>query len=221
MKKSQSTDRPAGSPGDADKAKVQPGGEPEAGQSEELVVGRPSGEDKGTGKDMAGETVTEEAATPDPCQAVKDSLTARERDLTTLTDNYLRLAAEYDNFRKRSQKEKENLFGDSVAMVIREILPILDNLERAEFSAAQYKHAESKKIIEGIGMIQKSAEDVLARLNVSRIECCGQTFDPELHEAVIHVEDDQLGASVVVEELRKGYRREDKVIRPCLVKVAN
>jgi molecular chaperone GrpE len=222
MKKSKSAARPEESPVDPAALHIQPEAELEAGQADNDNSRQPAEET--AQESQAAEPVTEEAAEqvpPDPCQALKDSFAARERDFAILTDNYLRLAAEYDNYRKRSQKEKENLFSDSVAMVIREILPILDNLDRAEISASQYKHAESRKIAEGIAIIQRSVEDVLARLNVSRIDCCGKPFDPELHEAVIHVEDDQIGASTVVEELRKGYRRDDKVIRPCLVKVAN
>jgi molecular chaperone GrpE len=211
MKKTKSADDSAEDQFKTDESCTQPAPEIEAGTDQIEADGQ-------TPAIEVNETKTE---SQNPCQEYIDSLAAKEKDFTVLTDNYLRLAAEFDNFRRRSQKEKVGLFGDSVALVIREILPILDNLDRAELAAGQYKHAEARKIAEGIGMIQKSVDEVLSRLNVSRIDCCGKTFDPELHEAVIHVEDEQTGPSTVVEELRKGYRRDDKVIRPCLVKVAN
>jgi molecular chaperone GrpE len=157
----------------------------------------------------------------DQLQELKNSLEAKENDLAALADKYLRLAAEYDNFRRRSQKEKESLYTDSVIMVIKEWLPVLDNLDRAEMAASQYKHEDARKIAEGIAMIQRQAEQALGRLGVSKIECCGKPFDPELHEAVMHVEDDSVEASTVVAELQTGYRRDDRVIRHSMVKVAN
>lgn len=163
----------------------------------------------------AGEPVT------DPVQALRDDLAAKEKDFAALTDKYLRMAAEYDNFRRRSQKEKESLYVDSIVSVVKEWLPVLDNLDRAEIAAGQYVHEDVQKIAEGIAMIQKQAEQALVRLGVSKIECCGEPFNPELHEAVIHVEDDSVGASIVVAELQKGYRRDDRVIRHSMVKVAN
>jgi molecular chaperone GrpE len=157
----------------------------------------------------------------DPCQAIKETLAAKEADFAVLSDKYLRLAAEFDNFRRRSQKEKEALYSDSIFLVIREFLPVLDNIDRAGAAVGQVQNEEARKIGEGITMVQKQVEQVLARLNVSQIECVGKIFDPQLHEAVMHVEDEQAGASVVVEELQKGYSREDRIIRHSMVKVAN
>ena len=85
----------------------------------------------------------------------------------------------------------------------------------------QYDSAEARQISEGIVLIRKQAHEVLDKLEVEPIDCCGQAFDPNLHDAVMHVEDESVGASTVVEELRKGYRRADRVIRHSVVKVAN
>lgn len=157
----------------------------------------------------------------DAMQALRDALAVKEKEIAVLSDKYLRLMAEYDNFRKRSQKEKEAIYGDSVALVVREWLPVIDNLDRAEWAADQYESGESRRIAEGIAMIRKQVQDVLEKLGIEVIDCCGQAFDPNLHDAVMHVEDDTAGASTVVEELRKGYRRADRVIRHSVVKVAN
>ena len=152
---------------------------------------------------------------------LREELDTKEKDFEALSDKYLRLAAEYDNFRRRTQKEKESLYSDSIAIVIKELLPVFDNLERAELAAGQYSHDDAKKIAEGITMIQKQVEQALEKLSVRRINCIGQPFNPVLHEAVMHVEDDSVGNSIVVAELQAGYQRDDRVIRHSMVKVAN
>lgn len=157
----------------------------------------------------------------DQLTEIQEALAAKSKDLENMSDKYLRLAAEYDNFRRRSQKEKEALYADSIAAVVKEMLPVFDNLERAAAAAAQYSHEDARKIAEGIDMVRKQADQALGRLNVCRIECEGQSFNPDLHEAVMHVEDDNYGPSVVVAELQAGYRRDDRVIRHSMVKVAN
>ncbi len=162
-----------------------------------------------------------ETAVNDATAALEEALTARDKDFEILSDKYLRLAAEYDNFRKRSQKEKESLYTESVDQVIGELLPVFDSLERAEIAAAQVKHEDARKIAEGLDLIKKQAEQALTRLSVTKIECVGQPFDPILHEAVMHVEDDTVGASTVVEALQTGYVRNGRVIRHSMVKVAN
>jgi molecular chaperone GrpE len=163
----------------------------------------------------------EEEATADPCQELKAALAAKENDFAVLADKYLRLAAEYDNFRRRSQKEKDALYADSIVLVIREMLPVLDSLDRAELSAAQFDNEEARKIAEGIAMIQKQVDQALDRLGVSVIESAGLPFNPDLHEAVMHVEDEDAGSLIVVNEMQKGYRRDDRVIRHSMVTVAN
>jgi len=206
------------------------GTDPEAvirnGQNGDVQAGSDASPDMPGGKPAAdqpeltgGEPAAEQA--PDPCQELKSALEAKERDFNALSDKYLRLAAEYDNFRKRSQKEKEALYADSIALVVKEMLPVFDNLDRAGQAAVQYDHEGVRKIAEGIAMIQKQAAQALEHLGVSTIECVGQTFDPTQHEAVMHIEDESVGTSIVVDELQKGYRREDRIIRHSMVKVAN
>ncbi len=210
MKKSRSTGQEAEAAGqNAECREAQaagqenPAGEPAPGQPE-IAAGEPA-EDKQAGH----------------CQELEAALAAKEKDFTALSDKYLRLAAEYDNFRRRSQKEKDALYADSITLVIKEILPIVDNLERAGLAAAQYDHEDARKIAEGIALIQKQVEQAFSKLGVCTIDSVGQPFNPTQHEAVLHVEDDSVGAATVVAELQKGYRREDRVIRHSIVKVAN
>ncbi len=130
-------------------------------------------------------------------------------------DKYLRLAAEYDNFRKRSAKERENLFADAYADALAAFLPVLDNLERA----AQYSDGES--VAKGVAMTLKGINDTLERLGITEIEALDKPFDPEVHNAVLHVEDESVGEGIVVEVLQKGYRKGERVLRYAMVKVAN
>lgn len=153
--------------------------------------------------------------------AIQDQLEAREKELTEISDKYLRMAAEYDNFRRRSQKEKESLYLDSVSQVVKEWLPVLDNLDRAVQALDQSRSDQDAGIGEGIEMVRKQAYEIMEKLGVTEIECLNQTFDPTLHDAVMHVEDESVGACTVIEVLQKGYQRGDRVIRHSIVKVAN
>ena len=145
----------------------------------------------------------------------KKQLEALEGELKDSKDKYLKMLAEYDNFRRRTAKEKESTYSDAYADVLTQILPVIDNLERA----AAYKDGES--VIKGLELTLKSFSDVLAKLNIKEIESVGKTFDPNLHNAVLHVEDDSLGEGEIVEVLQKGYMCGDKVLRYAMVKVAN
>ncbi len=136
--------------------------------------------------------------------------------LADLNDRYLRLAAEYDNFRKRSQKEREAIFPEAYASCANLFLPVLDNLERAtneETADANYK--------KGIEMIKKQFYDALSKAGITEIEAQGAKFDPGLHNAVQHVVDEALEENVVAEVLQKGFVMGDKVVRHAIVKVAN
>lgn len=128
-------------------------------------------------------------------------------------DKYLRMMAEYDNFRKRSAKEKEGVYADAYADCIANLLPILDNLERAGCS----DNFEAVK--KGLEMTSKAFADALEKMGVTEVET--KVFDPNLHNAVMHVEDESLGDSEIVEVFQKGYVKGDKVIRYAMVKVAN
>lgn len=136
-------------------------------------------------------------------------------DLSTLNDTYLRLAAEYDNFRRRTAKEREGIYTDAFGEALSALFPVVDNLERA----AQYSDGEN--VAKGVALTLKSVRDTFAKLGVTEIDPVGEVFDPNFHNAVMHTEDDTVGESVVVEVLQKGYCRGDRVLRYAMVKVAN
>ena len=145
--------------------------------------------------------------------ALKKQLEAAEAARAECEDRYLRMMAEYDNFRKRSAKEREGVYADAYADCIASLLPILDNLERAG------KTDNLEGVKKGLEMTAKAFEDALSKMGVTEIEC--KTFDPNLHNAVMHVEDESLGESEIVEVFQRGYAKGDKVIRYAMVKVAN
>ncbi len=147
--------------------------------------------------------------------AAQEKLEAESAALAEANDKYLRMMAEYDNFRRRTAREREGLYADAYADVLTKILPVLDNLERA----AQYSDAAT--VAQGVTMILKSFTEVLEGLGIAEIEAEGKPFDPNLHNAVMHVEDEQYGESEVIEVMQKGYIRGDKVLRYAMVKVAN
>ncbi len=144
---------------------------------------------------------------------LKKQLEAAKKEAAEATDKYLRMMAEYDNFRKRSAKEKEGVYADAYSDCIGNILPILDNLSRA---ASSENYEAVKK---GLEMTSKAFEDALSKMGITEIET--KTFDPNLHNAVMHVEDDAYGEGEIVEVFQKGYRKGDKIIRYAMVKVAN
>ncbi len=133
-------------------------------------------------------------------------------------DKYLRLAAEFDNYKKRTQKEKDELSlyvaGDTIA----KILPVMDNLERALASCEADK---GTPMYDGVSMVLKQCAEIFEAMGVTPIPAVGEPFDPNLHNAVMHVEDDSVGENTVVEELMRGYQYKGKVIRYSMVKVAN
>ena len=128
-------------------------------------------------------------------------------------DKYLRMMAEYDNFRKRSAKEKEGIYADAFADCIGNMLPILDNLERAG------KSDNLEGVKKGLELTVKAFQDAMSKMGVSEIE--SKSFDPNLHNAVMHIVDEQYGEGEIVEVFQKGYAKGDKVIRYAMVKVAN
>ena len=134
------------------------------------------------------------------------------------TDKYMRLYAEYENFRKRSAKERESVYTDAYCDALTQILPILDNLERAaKFSPEDADSPMAK----GLELTLKSFVETMNKMGVFEIEALGKEFDPNLHNAVMHVEDESVGENTVVEVFMKGYAKGDKVLRYSMVKVAN
>ena len=160
--------------------------------------------------------MTEEVTETEEVEEVKETIEKEKYD--ELYDKYLRLMAEYDNFKKRTQKEKEELFDYATADTIEKLLPVIDNLQRALDSI---KEEEKNTFSDGVEMVYKQILEIFEKLNVSEIEAVGKEFDPNLHNAVMHVEDENLDANTIVEEFMKGYKHKEKVIRYSMVKVAN
>ena len=157
----------------------------------------------------------EEQTAPEAEETVDagDVITA---ELAASREKYMRLAAEYDNFRKRSARERDALFTDVRADTVKKFLPVYDNLLRAVAMTPEGDPARK-----GMEMTLTQFETVLTSLGVTPIEALGKEFDPEIHNAVMHVEDDEVGESIIVEEFEKGFKLGDKVIRFSIVKVAN
>ena len=141
---------------------------------------------------------------------------AAEKAIKAEQEKYMRLAAEYDNFRKRSQKEREALYADIKADTLLKFLPVYDNLERAlkqETADEAYR--------KGVEMIMDQFKATMEKLGVTEIESEGQDFDPEKHNAVMHVDDENVGENKIVEVFQKGFKIGEKIIRFAMVKVAN
>lgn len=138
-----------------------------------------------------------------------------EKELEALNDKYLRLVAEYDNYRKRTAKEKESIYPEAKVSVVSAFLPVMDNLERALATAGD------DPIYEGVKMISKQFVEVLKAVGVEEIAAVGEKFDPNLHNAVMHIDDDSFGEMEIVEEFQKGYKIGDRIVRYSMVKVAN
>ena len=134
----------------------------------------------------------------------------REKD-----DKYLRMAAEYDNFRRRSREEHTACYENALADTVSELLPIIDNLERATL------YSDADKVREGLVMIEKSVVASFEKLGVTEVGKLGEKFDPNLHNAVMHVDDDSFGEGEIVEVFQKGYKKGNKIIRFAMVKTAN
>ena len=167
------------------------------------------------------ETETEEQAAPaEPKAEEKPAEAKSEKDpaaeLAAMNDRYLRLMAEYDNFRKRSQKEKDALYGDIKANALKAFLPVYDNLVRA-----LQQPTEDEAYKKGVEMIMTQFNSTMEKLGVTPMDCLGQKFDPAFHNAVMHVEDEEKGENEIVEVFQQGFMLGDKVVRFAMVKVAN
>ena len=147
---------------------------------------------------------------------IKELIDNQKKELEEKDDRLKRLMAEFENFKKRSSKEREGLYNSLIADITSSLLPILDNLEKA----VQVK-TEDENFKQGIELVLKQFKDVLTSNGVTEIETIGKTFDPELHEAITSVVDENLGPQEIKEEYRKGYMIGNKVIRHSLVVVAN
>lgn len=155
------------------------------------------------------ETVEEASETSKEAEA--------EAKVAQMKDQLLRTMAEFDNYRKRTTKEKEQIFNRGVSYVVEAILPVIDNLERA-LSVAKDRN---DNFVKGVEMTYNQMISALKNLGVEQMNALGQTFDPHFHDAMQHIEDEQYGESEIVDVFQKGYMLNDVVIRPSLVKVAN
>ena len=147
---------------------------------------------------------------------LKEELEKLKKEKAELNDHYIRMLAEYENFRKRSQREKDGIYGDAVSDTVAKLLPILDSFDRAsnyECPDEQYK--------KGIDLIGNSIKEAFDSLGIKEIPALGEKFDTKFHNAVMHIEDDAYGEGVVVEEFEKGFCIGDRVLRYSVVKVAN
>jgi len=149
-------------------------------------------------------------------EGTKSELELLKEKYDDLLDRHLRLIAEYDNFRKRSLREKDEIYGNATAAVIAKLLPVQDSFERA-----REHDCASEDFAKGFEMIDKDFSGILASLGVEAFGWPGEPFDPEKHHAVIHIEDENLGENVVAQVLQKGYRVGDKILRPAMVQTAN
>lgn len=157
----------------------------------------------------------EKKAAEAACAKEKEELNAK---IDELNDKYLRMVAEYDNFRRRAAKEKEASYSDAYGDALCEILPVIDNLERAAAFAA--KEPDSQ-LAAGVQMTLNQFRQALEKMGVEPVGQVGDTFDPNLHNAVMHTEDDTVGENVITQIFQTGYRRGDRVIRYAMVQVAN
>ncbi len=180
---------------------------------EEIVFGEET-------MDQPEDEKTEEEDTTEEQEA--EEAPASDDKSAELEKRYMALFAEYENFRKRSAKEKEDLYASAVANVTKDWLGVLDNIDRALDAGKNADENSVEKVIQGIELIGKQATDVLNKLGVEEITCeRGTKFDPNLHEAVMHVDDEELGEQEVAAVFQKGYIYKDRVVRHAVVQVAN
>ena len=189
-------------------------------------------ETKTAAKEAAAEAATEEVkaeaqeteteAKPDKASKLKSenkALTAEneklKKELAETSDKYLRMLAEYDNFRRRTQKEKEGIYADAYESALSAVLPVADNLERAALCT------DGESLSDGVKMIIKQFSEALGKLGVESYGARGDAFDPVVHNAVMQIEDEELGENTVAEVLQKGYKKGDRILRHAVVKVAN
>lgn len=149
----------------------------------------------------------------------KDKKDKKDEQIEALNDRLKRQMAEFENFRKRTEKEKSQMYDMGASAVVEKILPVLDNFERGLAAVPEEQKADG--FVEGMDKVYKQMLSVLAEAGVTPIEAEGKEFDPNLHNAVMHIEDENFGENVVAEELQKGYMYKETVVRHSMVKVAN
>lgn len=174
-----------------------------------------------TAETAKADKAAEKSAEPETFTVTREQMEKMEglaKQLAEEHDQYLRLAAEYDNYRKRTAKEKEGIYANAKIDTIKGMLPVYDNLERG---LAQFDAEDDDPHKKGLEMIFNQYKEALTKLGVTPIDCVGKEFDPERHNAVMHIEDESCGENTVVEVLQQGFMLGDKVLRFAIVKVAN
>jgi len=206
----------------AESAEVSEPGTEESAQGEEAAEGEEPGTEAKEDADEKpeGETAEEDGkADKKLSRRAKKELAKKDEEIANLTDQYRRAMAEFDNYRKRTDKEKAAMYGLGAKDVVEKILPVVDNFERGLSQIPE--EGEPDPFMQGMQAIYKQFMTVLDGIGVKPIEAVGKTFDPAFHNAVMHVDDDTLGDNVVVEEFQKGYTYADQIVRYSMVKVAN
>ncbi|WP_075679286.1 nucleotide exchange factor GrpE [Roseburia sp. 831b] len=197
--------------------------EKEAAESEETTAEDTTSTEEETSEEHTEQT-EEESESDDSASDEKKGFFKKKKDkkdeqIEDLNDRLKRQMAEFDNFRKRSEKEKSQMYDMGAKTVVEKILPVVDNFERG--LAAVPEENKEDAFVAGMDKIYKQMMTVLEEIGVKPIEAVGQEFDPNFHNAVMHVEDEELGENVIAEELQKGYMYRDAVVRHSMVKVAN
>ncbi len=167
-------------------------------------------------EEQAAEQTEAETAAETPEEAAARQLEQLREENKALEERHLRLMAEFGNFKNRTAKEKDNIYGDAVAGTLRELLPVLDNLQRALDSPCADE--DYKK---GVELIHKGLWEIMTGMGVEEIAATGVPFDPDIHNAVMHIEDDSLGKNTVAQVLQKGYRMGERILRYAMVQAAN
>lgn len=188
-------------------------------------------EEKKKIEESVNEEVKEETVNEDADEQVKEENTENDSEnkeettdysdaLAESKEKYLRLAAEFDNYKKRTQREKWQIYVDAASDIIEAVLPFVDNMARA--TAVSAESEDAKNILEGIKLVERQFLETLKNIGVEEIKAVGEKFNPNFHNAVMHVDDETVdGEEIIVEEFEKGYMYKDKVIRHSTVKVAN
>ena len=184
---------------------------------EQNEVKTPAAEGETTEKPAAAKEEkkkTKEASLKKEVEQLNEKVEKLEQALKEEQEKYLRMLAEYDNFRRRAGAEKDGIYTNATTDVLTAILPVIDNLELAMKYAT-----EAEKVVKGVEMTLTRFQEILSGLGISEIEC--KTFDPNFHNAVMHIEDESYGEGEIVDVLQKGYKKDDKIIRYAMVRVAN
>ena len=192
--------------------------EAESVETENAEAGEAAADDAETtdaeaGNAEAGETTKEKS------KLFKKKKDPKDEKIEELSDKLLRQMAEFDNFRKRTEKEKSGMYEIGAKSIVEKLLPVVDNFERGFLSVAEEDKDDA--FVTGMEMVYKQLMTMLETVGVKPIEAVGQEFNPDLHNAVMHVDDEEVGDNIIVEEFQKGYTYRDSVVRYSMVKVAN